>query len=222
MADQKTNLQKDAIQKYIIENSEIKSALGETIITTTKDRVENCLLKYLKLLEKKNNWVTPLSIILVVVTTLLTTEFKDYIVPKSTWQAIYIIAAIITLIWLLISLRDSKNGMSLEKLLEEIQKGSLDKKSENDDSGTESNISDSADKNPLLVLEARYETDKNHFDGTEKLNSLIVDNKLKTTASNSVFPDPEEGVRKKLSIKYSYNGEIKTKTFDEDDIVELP
>jgi len=78
------------------------------------------------------------------------------------------------------------------------------------------------EESKLSIIRAEYKTPNNKLDVAGILTGLIVDNKLKITATNDMFTDPEVGTAKTLEIEYSYNGKNETKIFNEKDTVELP
>lgn len=116
---------RDSLHKIIFEDSDVQSNLGQIIIISTEDKIELCLMKHLKDLENKRNWITPLGLFLTVTLTFLTTDFKDWVVSKETWQAIFIIAGIIFLVWLIVSTVKAWQSKTVKEILEEIKKSSI-------------------------------------------------------------------------------------------------
>ena len=74
----------------------------------------------------------------------------------------------------------------------------------------------------LKIIEASYYTDKGSYDPTEKLQSLIKNNVLKTFANNELVGDPHPGVPKKLRLKYSFDNVVYVKEYNEGDPIHLP
>lgn len=120
----------DGLQKIIFKDSEVKSNLGQIIVISTEDKIELCLIKYLKCLENKKSWITPLGLLLAITLTLLTADFKDHFFPKQTWQAIFIIADIIFFLWLIISSIKAFKTKTVKDVLEEIKKSSIKRNKE--------------------------------------------------------------------------------------------
>jgi hypothetical protein len=83
-----TEILKDSLQKLMVENSKVKSSLGEIIIISTEDKIELCLMKHLGDLENKRGWITPFGLLLTVFLTFLTTDFKDTVLTMlfTLWQ----------------------------------------------------------------------------------------------------------------------------------------
>ena len=61
------------------------------------------------------------------------------------------------------------------------------------------------DKNKLIIVEAKYGIEDKYIDVTDKLNQMIVNNKLNIIASNDLAGDPIFGKVKELRIKYKIN-----------------
>lgn len=74
----------------------------------------------------------------------------------------------------------------------------------------------------LRIIQATYGTPSKSIDVTKKLNELIQNGKLNTTASNRLAGDPDVGTVKTLEVKYENNGILITKKYNENEAVNLP
>lgn len=73
------------------------------------------------------------------------------------------------------------------------------------------------------IIEARYGSDSQSEDVTNAIKQLINDNRLSFQVLNKVIgTDPHQGVRKKLLIKYKFDGKTVDKWFEEGSFVNLP
>lgn len=79
----------------------VHSNLEQVLIRVTEDKIRLVLNEHLKNVERKNEWVTPLSLAIAIVTTFVTAEFKDAYLSADTWRAIFIIVGIGSLLWLI-------------------------------------------------------------------------------------------------------------------------
>lgn len=87
--------------KYIAnERENIKTDL----IKITRDKLENILLKHLNVLKFKVSWATPFSLFISTLTTLLTTDFKDFLLKKEIWNAIFILLMIFSGVWFIVNI----------------------------------------------------------------------------------------------------------------------
>jgi hypothetical protein len=82
-------------------------------------------MRYLKGLEQKQAWVTPLGLCITIVLTLLTTDFKDFGFSKSTWQAVFILGLGLSFLWLITAVWRAVQSCTIDDIVEEIKKGSL-------------------------------------------------------------------------------------------------
>ncbi len=74
-------------------------------IEITEDKLENILIKFIRNLKKASGWLTPLSVFTTLLITNLSADFKLFAgIQKETWSAIFIIAMIVSFVWLLIKL----------------------------------------------------------------------------------------------------------------------
>jgi hypothetical protein len=63
------------------------------------DKSRLCLLKHRDAISKKNEWVTPFGLLLSFGTTLVAADFKDFVLTKSVWQALFVMASILCAGW---------------------------------------------------------------------------------------------------------------------------
>jgi hypothetical protein len=84
------------------ENLIFRTNVSQEVITTTRDKIELVLLKTEKCLVEKNAWVTPLGLLVTCGVTLMTTDFKDAMgLDASVWNAVFILATIACILWLI-------------------------------------------------------------------------------------------------------------------------
>lgn len=120
----------DAINKELIKNLKVHTStnLDQEVIITTEDKVRISLMKYLNKMGKKDSWVAPGGILLTIVITLLTTNFKTFYFSADTWTAVFIIAGIISLIWLVYCLKNIFVSVEMDEVIDELKEGSPVKK----------------------------------------------------------------------------------------------
>ncbi len=136
MSDSK--ILKNGLHKLIFAHSEVQSSLGEIIIISTEDKIELCLMKHLEDLETKRSWITPFGLFLAVILTFLTTDFKEWLLPKETWQAVFFVAGVIFLGWLVLAVKKAWRIKTVEDVLKEIKKSAIkpDKEGKIDENST--------------------------------------------------------------------------------------
>ncbi|MED3480327.1 hypothetical protein P4520_22475 [Bacillus thuringiensis] len=105
--------------------------IQQEFIITTEDKLQLHLTDYKNRLEKRQSWIAPASILFTLFATLLTADFKNaFGIPSSTWQALFILVTVITIVWFLNTLRYAfcKN-VSVEDLVNELKEKSQNQKS---------------------------------------------------------------------------------------------
>ncbi len=122
----------NAISKGLVRHVKVHTNLSQEVLVTTEDKIRICLIKYLNNLGKKNVWIAPMGIFLTIILTLLTTNFKEFYFSADTWTAVFIISCILSFIWLISSLRYIFISVEVDKVIDELKKGSPIKKDRDD------------------------------------------------------------------------------------------
>jgi hypothetical protein len=98
--------------------------LPQDVISTTEDKVRLVLSDYLKKMEKKKGFLTPMSLLISFTLTLMMSGFKDWGLSADTWRAIFIIGDIIFFGWLVYALIQSFQSMKMDEVIAELKKHS--------------------------------------------------------------------------------------------------
>jgi hypothetical protein len=101
--------------KELVKGMKVHSTLEQEVLVTTSDKLRLCLIRHQKILAGRLGWIAPLGILLTMIATLVTTDFKDsYGLSKNTWEAIFVLGAVVVGLWL---------ARSLCKILPDIFRG---------------------------------------------------------------------------------------------------
>lgn len=82
----------------------VHSNVDQQLIQITEDKLRLILNDHVKCMERKSEWVAPLGILLTIIVTFSTTDFKDIYFSADTWKAIFIMSGMLTCVWLIKSL----------------------------------------------------------------------------------------------------------------------
>ncbi len=83
-----------------------RSNVKSDLIEITEDKLENILLKHLNKMLIRKSWITPFTLLVTIVLVLISATFKDkFGVASSVWEAIFIVGTIISVGWLLFTVR---------------------------------------------------------------------------------------------------------------------
>lgn len=100
---------------------EVFPNLSQQVIMTTEDRLKLCLKENIKKAERKHEWVAPLSLLITIVAVLVTASFKDYLLSSKTWEALFILGAIGSTIWLILSLKHALKKIEIDSIIQELK-----------------------------------------------------------------------------------------------------
>ncbi len=109
------------------ENDRIYQNTNQEWIVTTKDKLKIVLMESEKSLGVKKIWFTPLGLFISTLISLVSADFKNWIISESVWKAIFIIvcigSCIITLIYGIKAFMNRKSG-NIDSIIENIIKES--------------------------------------------------------------------------------------------------
>jgi hypothetical protein len=110
----------------------VHSNVAQDIIMITEDRTYKCLRIWSDGIAERNSWIAPISLIVPLVFTFITTDFKDaFGVSKDTWRAVAIIAIVIAALWTfkeLVKLAQHHDGPTVDDLIQELKRGAIVKR----------------------------------------------------------------------------------------------
>jgi hypothetical protein len=82
----------------------VHKSLNQEVIVITADKVRLCLIDHKNALLAKREWLVPLGMLTTILVTLLTAQFKNWLVAAETWSALFMLAALVCSIWLLLKI----------------------------------------------------------------------------------------------------------------------
>lgn len=95
--------------------------VSQRVIVTTEDKLKLCLQNHMSEIDKKRDWIAPFSVLVALLLALISADFRDFIVPKDTWRAIFVITSALTFAWLCLALRKAFSKRTTENLIAEIK-----------------------------------------------------------------------------------------------------
>lgn len=112
-----------ALMSQFAQNTTLHLNLGQNAILTTEDKVRLILMTHLSKLEKKKTWMAPFGIFITILTTFVTTNFKSFmLIPATTWEAIFVIAGVLSFSWMVYTGIQSYRSPSLDDIVSEFKK----------------------------------------------------------------------------------------------------
>lgn len=118
------------VNKKSVEDTRYWKNLQLDRIEIYEDRLRLFLRDFVRATKKLIIWSVPLGISISTTTTLLTSEFKDYIIPKEDWRSVFLILSIFGWICTFVTSIQAictllKKEADIETLVEKIKKPKL-------------------------------------------------------------------------------------------------
>lgn len=111
------------VQNEFSERLTVHKNLGQDVIVVTMDKIRLCLMKHKDAISRRQEWVTPLGLLLSFLTTLIAADFKDFLISKDTWQALFILSSILCSVWLIYAANiawKNRNAGDIENIVREL------------------------------------------------------------------------------------------------------
>jgi len=100
----------------------VHSNLNQEVIQVTEDKLRLILKEHVVNIEQKNSWMTPLGVLLSVVTAFSTSSFKDaFGLKAATWEAVFIITGVVSMVWLLKALYTAFDSKTIDDVVDRIK-----------------------------------------------------------------------------------------------------
>ena len=94
----------------------------QEVVVITIDKLRLVIHEHRSCLQDSKEWQAPAGILLSLITTFFTADFKLFLnVSADTWRAVYMIATGLIILWLLRSLGSLRNRKSIEDLFHHIK-----------------------------------------------------------------------------------------------------
>jgi len=98
--------------------------LSPEVVSITVDRLSLILHKHGQCLGKSRDWLAPAGLLLTIVLTFVTTEFRDWLLPKDSWRAIFFLIGLASFVWLGKTIHTVITAERIEDLVERLKKQS--------------------------------------------------------------------------------------------------
>ncbi len=108
------------VKKLVVNGLSTHSNLNQRIVYLYESTIRICLMENIQKLDARKEWQTPLGILLTILIIFPTTEFKDWIFSKYTWQAIFICIGVASAIWLLYTIFMRPKRVTIDQIIAEL------------------------------------------------------------------------------------------------------
>ena len=123
------NIVPDAIKQELLQVTAVHFNVAQEFIMITEDKTYRCLREWKDHIETRNAWIAPVSLLVPLVLTFVTADFKDaFGLSKNTWQAVFIIGILLAGIWAIreiAKLISRRGSPTVEELIQDLKKGAV-------------------------------------------------------------------------------------------------
>ena len=95
--------------------------LSQEVITITVDKLSLLLNIHVRSMEQRRSWIAPFTSLITIIVIFATSTFKDFVFKASTWEAFFLMACVMNVIWLVISLISAACAKSVGDLVKIIK-----------------------------------------------------------------------------------------------------
>lgn len=99
----------------------IHTNLDQEIIHVTEDKIRLVLNEHLKNVERRKDWIAPLSLLIAILITFTTSNFKDALLSAKTWEAIFIVSGFLSFIWLIKAVWVAYSASTVDDIVSQIK-----------------------------------------------------------------------------------------------------
>jgi len=102
--------------------------LQQEVIVITTDRLNLVLNETKEIIEQQKEWQTPCGILIACILALCSADFKDFVLSKYCWQAIFVLISLWSFLWLiksLIKFFKNRGKDDIDVIIEQIKKLSV-------------------------------------------------------------------------------------------------
>ena len=104
----------------------VHSNLDQEIIQITEDRLRLVIKDHLEKIEEKKAWHAPLGVLLAIVAAFVTADFRDAYFKAATWQAVFLITGVLSILWLIKTISRAANSPSIDDIVSKIKTRATD------------------------------------------------------------------------------------------------
>lgn len=104
-----------AINKYF---SNTKS----NVIEITEDKARNILNSHFLKMEKSKDWIGAAALSITLILSLLTADFKNWLLSADTWKAIFVILLIASILYLFYTIHNARKSKdSVDNIIHDLE-----------------------------------------------------------------------------------------------------
>ena len=108
------------VERLVVKGLSTHSNLNQRLVYLYENTIRICLMKNIQKISSRREWQTPLGILLTIIIIFPTTEFKDWVFSKDTWQAFFVFIVVASFVWLIYTLIMRPKSVTVDQIIEEL------------------------------------------------------------------------------------------------------
>jgi hypothetical protein len=122
MAKKKNYIASSSMVLGRITAREVSINTDTSVIAITEDKLKLALIERRAILESRNAWIAPFGIFISILVTIVTTDFRKFLIAAAVWEAIFYIALLFFFGWFLCALIRRPKNKSIDEFIQHIKK----------------------------------------------------------------------------------------------------
>ena len=115
---------KGSFTRKTIDVKEVHTNIHQEVVIITLDKLRLILNNHLENLAQRKSWITPLGLLLTILTVFSTTSFKKAYFEAGTWEAFFMMAFLLNVFWLISCVVKACKTKSVSDVIGEIKNAS--------------------------------------------------------------------------------------------------
>ncbi len=100
---------------------EVHINVGLTVIVTTEDKVKLLIRDKQDIAKARDAWIAPLGVAVSMLLALISADFRDFVIAAPVWKAMFIIALLLSVCWLIRTLVTRPKSQSVEEFIQHLK-----------------------------------------------------------------------------------------------------
>jgi len=100
---------------------EVSINISTSVIVTTEDKLKLVLSEWQHFANSRDAWIAPVGILISILMTLITADFRKVLLEAAVWQAIFWVTLALVFGWLLLTLWKRPKNKSRDDFIRQIK-----------------------------------------------------------------------------------------------------
>jgi hypothetical protein len=106
---------------FKVEITAVHGDLTQQVVQITLDKLCLVLHRHVEKSTRSRDWIAPAGVLLSILLTFASTTFRDNVLSAATWSAVFLLLAIASAGWLVVTLLRLRRAETIDQLVERIK-----------------------------------------------------------------------------------------------------